>query len=104
MVFFLVFNELRDCWYLVISEGKRPITFLPGEFRRDKVVVVDPVSGISFDVLHQVRQRLKRVYPEEEVDMVLRSVDDKEFVAFFVNNALDVFVEIGFECWEDEGL
>jgi hypothetical protein len=75
VVLFLLLNVLLHGWHLGLTYGEGAIAGLPLESVSSQLLIVDPLGGISFDVLQHERNGYGWVESGQNVDVIVRTAN-----------------------------
>ena len=105
MILFLLLNVPFDITDHRIADGNRCVSLLPRELRFDEIVFIDPVGGLTFDILEDILHRVVGIEQKEEVKMIGDSVNRLQVAhEIMLQMVSDVGVEMRFESGMDERL
>ena len=104
MILFLLLNVPFDITDHRVADGNRCVSLLPCELRFDEIVFIDPVGGLTFDILEDVFYRVVGIKKNEGVKVIGDSVDRLQVtLEIMLQMVSDVRVEMRFETVTVEG-
>src|SRR2546425_3127119 len=100
---FLISDVTHDLGHVGLADTECAVSRLPLESATQSAALVHPSGGIRLDNPDRVGEGQSRREPQQQVNMVCRSISSQQFASQFPHDAADVSQQIGFEFVVNEG-
>src|SRR2546425_8454594 len=100
---FLISDVTHDLGHVGLVDTECAVSRLPLESATQSAALVQPSGGIRLDNPDRVGEGQSRREPQEQVNMVCRSISSQQFASQFPHDAADVSQQIGLEFGVNQG-